>query len=92
MPEGLPEALNKPPTFGMEDDGEHFWWSHDCLFRGVDGAKPYRAYPQTLPLGGSKGWTLIQVEPLTVSPSILCGGCGTHGFIQQGVWKDVKGS
>ena len=30
-------------------------------------------------------WTLVSVDPLTVSPSLLC-SCGSHGFIQDGKW------
>ena len=26
------------------------------------------------------------LDPLTVSPSILCPDCGLHGFIRSGVW------
>lgn len=35
-------------------------------------------------------WSVDSWEPLTVSPSLFCnpdkGGCGDHGFIQQGKW------
>jgi hypothetical protein len=31
-------------------------------------------------------WQLIQENPLTINPSILCQGCGLHGFIQNGNW------
>ncbi len=35
-------------------------------------------------------WDVIQMEPLTLSPSILCtaekGGCGAHGHIREGKW------
>lgn len=31
-------------------------------------------------------WTLVQQEPLTVTPSILCVDHGTHGFITNGQW------
>lgn len=30
-------------------------------------------------------WTVDVVEPLTLSPSILC-GCGDHGYIRDGRW------
>ena len=39
-----------------------------------------------LPLGTSKGWTLVSERPLTVSPSVLCPLCGNHGFIRKGIW------
>jgi hypothetical protein len=31
-------------------------------------------------------WTLVQKEPLTLAPSLLCRACGHHGFIQEGRW------
>lgn len=30
-------------------------------------------------------WKVESWEPLTISPSLLC-GCGDHGFIRNGVW------
>jgi len=32
------------------------------------------------------GHRIEQREPLTISPSILCTDCGTHGFIREGRW------
>jgi len=34
---------------------------------------------------GRARWTLESLEPLTVSPSLLC-SCGDHGFIRGGRW------
>ena len=31
-------------------------------------------------------WSLDSAEPLTLSPSVLCGTCGDHGFIRGGRW------
>lgn len=31
-------------------------------------------------------WTIEAVEPLTLSPSILCRQHGTHGFVRNGEW------
>lgn len=31
-------------------------------------------------------WTLVEREPLTLEPSLLCGACGDHGWIKQGRW------
>jgi hypothetical protein len=36
--------------------------------------------------GTSDGWDLVQLEPLTISPSLLCHACGHHGFIREGKW------
>ena len=30
-------------------------------------------------------WQVQSWEPLTISPSLLC-GCGDHGFIREGKW------
>lgn len=30
-------------------------------------------------------WDLESIDPITLSPSILC-GCGHHGFIKNGKW------
>jgi hypothetical protein len=30
-------------------------------------------------------WTIESLDPLTVSPSVLC-SCGDHGFIREGRW------
>jgi len=29
---------------------------------------------------------LVQVEPLTIAPSLRCGRCPSHGFIRTGRW------
>lgn len=31
-------------------------------------------------------WTVESLDPLTISPSLLCQLCGDHGFIRQGRW------
>ncbi len=31
-------------------------------------------------------WKVECVDPLTLSPSLLCRGCGDHGFIRAGRW------
>lgn len=38
------------------------------------------------PLHGPLGWTLVNAEPLTISPSLLCLHCHHHGFIRDGRW------
>jgi hypothetical protein len=34
----------------------------------------------------AEGWDLVTLEPLTLSPSLLCTLCGHHGFIREGKW------
>jgi hypothetical protein len=36
-------------------------------------------------VGDAHRWTLESIDPLTVSPSLLC-ACGDHGFIRDGHW------
>ena len=31
-------------------------------------------------------WTVHTWDPLTITPSVLCRACGTHGFITGGRW------
>ena len=31
-------------------------------------------------------WTLNSLEPVDISPSLLCRTCGDHGFVKQGRW------
>lgn len=33
--------------------------------------------------------TLVQADPLTISPSLGCRSCDSHGFIENGRWRDV---
>lgn len=33
-----------------------------------------------------QGWDVVQREPLTLTPSLLCRTCGNHGFITNGRW------
>jgi hypothetical protein len=32
------------------------------------------------------GHRIVQRDPLTIEPSILCSDCQTHGFIREGRW------
>ena len=35
---------------------------------------------------GIPSWDVVQKDPLTLTPSILCRACGDHGFIRNGKW------
>lgn len=81
------------PNFGGEPA---LFYAHDCIGNGLS-IDPYRfrsegvlscdKYPRTDD-GNSPVWTIVSENPLTVSPSILCGAkdCDTHGFFREGVW------
>lgn len=36
---------------------------------------------------GKPEWTVVLEDPLTLSPSILCRSCGSHGYIEGGRWR-----
>jgi len=58
--------------------------SHECVLP----RSGYRVlYAPKLQLGG--GHSITSTDPLTVTPSILCGECGRHGFITGGVWQEA---
>ena len=31
-------------------------------------------------------WTVVEFDPLTLEPSLLCRLCGNHGFVRDGRW------
>lgn len=91
MSEGFLQQTGEPPDFGIDDDGKHLWWSHDCQVDwngdGTD-VSLIRTEPQFLTISGW-GWRVQSVDPLTVTPSIFCTGCLTHGFIKDGKWVEA---
>lgn len=52
--------------------------------RGCSGSVTFDV-PEAEGLAGPR-WTVESWEPLTISPSVLCRGCGHHGFIRDGAW------
>jgi hypothetical protein len=30
---------------------------------------------------------VTQLDPVTITPSILCPDCGLHGFVTDGTWR-----
>lgn len=36
--------------------------------------------------GAIQTWEVLSLEPLTLSPSLLCTTCQHHGFIREGRW------
>lgn len=79
------------PTFkyipASDGDAAELWWSHTCDFPDlvVDPTGGTWRHATRLPLGRD-GWTVQHADPLTVTPSILCGSCKTHGWIRDGKW------
>lgn len=44
------------------------------------------AWAKSFAPGSIATWTLEQVDPPTLSPSLLCRACGDHGFVRAGRW------
>jgi len=42
--------------------------------------------PNEVRRNGTPVWKVESMNPLTLSPSILCRTCGNHGFIREGKW------
>ena len=93
--------IPKIPTAWLDEDGEHFWFLHECSDVAKDWSE--KGHPldpdsaaffqngrnaRMLPLG-PEGWTVTSKDPLTISPSIACGSCTTHGFVRDGQWISV---
>ena len=72
------------PTFRLDDDGKHVLWEHDhtTSWGGIVRA------PVRIPINAERGWTVVSTDPITITPSILCGlpSCRVHGWIREGQW------
>ena len=86
------------PRCYLDENGEHFWFDHECSDVGAEwaakghpldaaaiehfqGARNHTRLPT-----GPNNWKIVTNSPLTISPSILCGQCGVHGFWQADQW------
>jgi hypothetical protein len=85
--EGLPDiekfcALIKHPL--RPDDDQEF-----CRERGFcEGAAQLDGETARQIAPGRALWQVISMDPLTLSPSILC-HCGEHGMIRDGIWVNA---
>lgn len=76
--EGLPDVEKWGATiYHRTDKTETGWCAGAVTFDGP-------VQKQLVPDRGR--WQVQSWEPLTISPSLLCGGCGDHGFIRAGKW------
>lgn len=62
-------------------------FAHDCARRRQGRVlETIRCAPHLTNVGQPGGHQLVTREPLHIEPSILCGDCGTHGFVRSGSW------
>jgi hypothetical protein len=84
----MPDVTTSPRvSFALDEGGKNLRWVHQCETETGRWwlAETGNDRPALLPLDLAR-WTLVQTEPLTVTPSILCDECGVHGFISNGEW------
>lgn len=48
-----------------------------------------RAWAKSFEPGSIATWDVVQDEPLTLTPSVLCRACGDHGHVTNGKWVKV---
>lgn len=70
------------PAFGRE--GEHVGWMHHHT--APDG-QPCVSFCAIVPGYGAEVHRVEQAEPLTLSPSLKCRACGSHGVVTKGRWS-----
>ena len=58
----------------------------DCqglvMFRGGRASTPHHV------MEPGPEWDILQEKPLSIRPSVHCQICGTHGWIDKGIWVD----
>lgn len=76
-------------TKGVDQDG--VWiaiheWHKTSDGRWCVGYVPFDVPESKYFVPRSEHWTVESYEPLTLSPSLLCTACNSHGFIREGKW------
>lgn len=85
-----PDRVLNPQFEGLPDvERFGFTWEHPDAKRPGEkcmGAGHFDGEVQRKLVTERTRWTVEAWEPLTLSPSLLCGACGCHGFIRGGKW------
>lgn len=85
VPEHVWIAAGHGVYFWVWAEHHHLYYVHDCPLNGdAPGAIAFDV-PENDYVPAEAKWQLESIEPLTISPSLLC-PCGHHGFIRQGRW------
>lgn len=78
-------------TFAVDATGKRVGGIHEHPRKngpGADGETECGGAITFRGCGDGSQWDLIQEDPLTLSPSLLCRRCGSHGFIRNGRWEE----
>lgn len=72
----------------VDGDGKPWGWVEEH----PDAQRPGHPCSGSVARRGATGaenrpqWDVLSEEPITLSPSIVCRGCGAHGWIRDGRW------
>lgn len=64
----------------------YLYYRHDCPVLGDNPSAIALDVPENAWIPAEAKWQVESLEPLTISPSLLC-PCGHHGFISNGRWE-----
>jgi hypothetical protein len=77
-------------TFFVDHDGGErvglIFWHKTPAGAECDGGPIRFDIPANAGWPGDHRWQVNSMDPLDLSPSLLCNACGTHGFIRAGRW------
>jgi hypothetical protein len=73
--QGEPAGINE---WHLKPNGK--WCNGWVPFEGSAWARQFDGVPDF------RDWCVVQREPLTLTPSIKCRACGSHGHIVDGMW------
>lgn len=94
----LPDVIDIAASYGTPDETIDLGQGM-AILRMPDGAWRFR-HPCSPKLGRPSitapalrigtGHTIVAERPLTISPSILCPDCDTHGWVRHGHWLESR--
>lgn len=69
-----------------EEDGT-LYEKHNCPVLGDHAQAIPLDVPQNAYIPPDDKWQVVSLDPVTLSPSLLCNACGHHGHIRNGRWE-----
>jgi hypothetical protein len=89
-PDMTPMGDNFDWSFGLGDEMALFFYADGVVrfrHRCDRGARGVIYCGPRLQIGSGHSLAIDASDTPTVTPSILCEDCGTHGFVNAGVWR-----
>jgi hypothetical protein len=72
-------------VYGVDD--QLVGWLHTHPDRRNPTAELCQSFCAVRPLNGTPVHQVVRVDPLTLSPSLLCRMCGAHGHVRDNQWE-----